>query len=78
MGKQTSEAVLPKTNGELKGLNTGYWEPTPTLVEVNSQPEERGTATHIHKKGNQKKQNPDESRESVTDSIREKGFNYET
>ena len=78
MGKQTSEAVLPKTNGELKSLNTGYWESTLTLVEVNSQPEERGTTLYIHKKGNQRKQNPDESRENVTECIREKGFNYET
>ena len=78
MGKQTSEAVLPKTNGELKGLNTGYWESTSTLVEVNSQPEERGIAIYIHKKRNQKKQNPDESRENITEIIREKGFNYET
>lgn len=78
MGKQTSEAVLPKTNGELKGLNTGYWESTSTLVEVNSQPQERGTTIYIHKKGNQRKRNPDESRELLTENIREKGFNDES
>jgi hypothetical protein len=78
MGKQTSEVVLLKTNGELKGLNTGYWESTSTLEENNSQPEKRGIAIHIQKKGNQRRQNPDESRKKVTNSIREKGFNYET
>ncbi|NIM10996.1 MAG: hypothetical protein GTO45_03335 [Candidatus Aminicenantes bacterium] len=71
MGKQTSEAVLPETNGELRGLNIGYGESTSTLGEVNSQPEEREIAIHIHKKGNQGKRNPDESRENITESIQE-------
>jgi hypothetical protein len=78
MGKQTSEAVLLETDGELRGLNTGYWESISIPVEVNSQPEERGPAIHIHKKGNQGKQNPDQSRENVTGIIREKRYNYET
>jgi len=78
MVKQTSEAVILTTDGELRCLAAGYRESTSTLVKVNSQPEGSGTFIHFQKRENKAKQNPDESRGNLTGSIRKKRFNNET